>query len=79
MTNYPVCIVEESFFAVLLRVNPSHLDADPTLTFRGFFVQTRLVADDSNVGGFLHPLAGQEYRLSSCVPSTVSHYMHGLL
>ena len=60
-----------SFFAVVLRVNQSRLDADPTLTFRGFFIQARLVADDSNVGGFLDPLAGQEYQLSSCVPSTV--------
>ena len=60
-----------SFFAV---VNSSRLDADPTLAFRGFFIQARLVADDSNVGGFLEPLAGQEYQLSSCVPSTVRHY-----
>ena len=63
-----------SFFSVTLRVNRDRLDADPTLAFRGFFIQARLVADDSNVGGFLDPLAGQEYQLSNCVPSTVSHY-----
>ena len=52
-------------------MNPDSIVADPTIAFRGFFIQARLVADDSNVGGFLDPLAGQEYRLSSCVPSTV--------
>ena len=54
----------------MLRVNP-YLDVDPNLVFRGFFIQARLVVDDSNVEGFLDPLAGQEYQLSSCVPSTV--------
>ena len=64
-----------SFFAVVLQVNRDHLDADPTLVFRGFFIQARLVADDSNVGGFVDPPTGQEYQLSSCVPSTVSRYI----
>jgi hypothetical protein len=57
--------------SVTLRVNPSELAANNTSAFRGFFIQARLAADDSNVGGFLDPLPGQEYQLSSCTPSTV--------
>ncbi len=53
----------------MLRVNPGELTADPTRAFRGFFIQARLVADDSNVGGFL---TGTGYRLSDCAPATVS-------
>ena len=45
---------------------------NPATFFRGFFIQARLVADGSNVGEFLSPQAGEEYRLSSCVPSSVS-------
>lgn len=56
---------------VMLRVIPAELASDPSLVFRGFFIQARLVSDDSNVGGFVSPQAGQEYRLSSCTPSTV--------
>jgi hypothetical protein len=62
--------------SVTLRVNSSELTRDPTLAFRGFFIQARLVADDSYMGGFLDPLPGQEYRLSSCTPSTVRLCMH---
>ena len=54
-------------FAVILRVS----DPASGLTFRGFFIQARLVADDSDIGGFIYPVNG-EYRLSSCSPPTVS-------
>ena len=56
------------FFAVVLQINI--LDPPPSIQFRGFFIQARLVADDSNVGGFL---SGDGYRLSSCAPPTVSN------
>ena len=45
------------------------MNPNEVATFRGFFIQARLVADDSVVGGFL---SGDGYRLSSCLPPTVS-------
>jgi len=57
------------YFAVVLRVDEA---VNPSAMFRGFFIQARLAADDSNVGGFLSPQDGQEYQLSSCTQSTVS-------
>ena len=59
-----------SITIVVLRAQS--LATGPPLVFRGFFIQARLAADDSNVGGFLSPQAGQEYQLSSCTPPTVS-------
>ena len=52
--------------AVVLRLR----DANSPLTFRGFFIQ---VVDESgnNVGGFLDPESGSQYRLSSCSPPNV--------
>ena len=50
------------------------------MVFRGFFIQARLVADGSDVGGFLAPQAGQveqDYQLSNCTPSTVCHILQG--
>ena len=47
-----------------------------SVMFRGFFIQARLIADGSDVGGFLAPEAGQvdqDYQLSNCTPSTVCH------
>ena len=40
-------------------------------TFRGFFIQGRLVADDSPVGAFVDPPSGSGARLSSCNISNV--------
>ena len=40
-------------------------------TFKGFFIQGRLAADDSTVGTFVEPAAGSGTRLSSCVPPNV--------
>ena len=58
--------------AVVLRVQPESLAMNPSLVFRGFFIQARLeAANDSNVGGFLGPLLGQDYQLSSCAPPNV--------
>ena len=58
-----------NFFAVVLRVS----DPGSNFTFRGFFIQAKLVADGSDIGGFTTPLgSGREYRLSSCSPPTVS-------
>ena len=51
------------------------MNPNEVATFRGFFIQARLVADDSNVGGFL---SGDGYRLSNCSPPTVSQMMLGL-
>ena len=68
----PVKYCPISVTIVVLRVNPQSLATDPSLVLRGFFIQARLAADDSNVGGFLSPQAGEEYQLSSCMPATVS-------
>ena len=62
--------IQSSFYVVVLRVSDGQ---DPSVVFRGFFIQARLVADGSNVGGFLAPQAGQDYQLSSCTPSTVRY------
>ena len=62
-----------SIHAVVLRVSDGQ---DPSVVFRGFFIQARLVADGSNVAGFLASQTGQDeqdYRLSSCTPSTVCY------
>ena len=40
-------------------------------TFRGFFIQGRLAADDSPVGTFVEPPSGGGVRLSSCNISNV--------
>ena len=56
-------------FVVTLQVKSTFTN---NAGFRGFFVQARLVADGSNVGGFVNPQPGDPYQLSSCNPSTVS-------
>ncbi len=57
-------------FAVILRVLPS-FEAAGQAGFRGFFIQARLIANDSNVGRFQNPITNDLYRLSSCPTPTV--------
>ena len=58
-----------SFFTSIVTLSA----AGNSPTFRGFFIQGRLVADDSPVGVFVDPPAG--VRLSSCLPPNVIHLM----
>ena len=62
-----------SFFTSIVTLSA----AGNSPTFRGFFIQGRLVADDSPVGAFVDPPSGSGARLSSCNISNVcgiSHY-----
>ena len=54
-----------SFFTHIVTLSA----AGTSPTFRGFFIQGRLVADDSPVGTFVDPGAG--VRFTSCNPSNV--------
>ncbi len=55
---------------MVLRVLPASYNVSQT-AFRGFFIQARLMADDSSVGGFQNPGTNDPYRLSSCPTPTV--------
>ncbi len=57
-------------FTVILRVLPASYNVSQT-DFRGFFIQARLMADDSNVGGFQNVGTNDPYRLSSCPTPSV--------
>ena len=55
-----------SFFTYIVTLSAAGTDSP---TFRGFFIQGRLVADNSPVGTFVDPGAG--VRFTSCNPSNV--------
>ncbi len=55
---------------MILRVLPTFEDRSQD-GFRGFFVQAKLIANDSNVEGFQYPSTNDSYRLSSCPTPTV--------
>ena len=57
-------------FAVILRVSPA-FEAIGQAGFRGFFIQAKLIANVSNVGGFQNPNTNDLYGLSSCPTPTV--------
>ncbi len=59
---------------MVLRVQPAFVAPDQS-GFRGFFIQARIMADDSNIGGFQNPGTNDPYRLSSCPnPAVRSSY-----
>jgi hypothetical protein len=63
MCNDPLAVVVESTVAAL--------------SFRGFLIQARLVADDTTVvGQFEEPPAGGEYRYGSCTNVEVTDIIH---
>ncbi len=55
---------------MVLRVLPASYNVSQT-DFRGFFIQARIMADDSNIGGFQNPGTNDLYQLSSCPNPTV--------
>ncbi len=60
-------------YTVVLRVLPAFMVVGQS-GFRGFFIQARLMADNSNIGRFVNPSTNYPFRLSSCPTSSVRSF-----